>query len=92
MNTHFPAGTETARAAGFLAGTATRDFAAGLAAALGDAFDEDFDNGLRAAGAFFAEDFAAAGLGRDRETDFDEALAMVSVTVGRGEAAAYNTL
>jgi hypothetical protein len=34
---------------------------------------------LRTAGAFFAEVFAATGLERDRETDFDETLAMVSV-------------
>jgi hypothetical protein len=65
-----PAGTAV-RATGFLAG-AGRPFAIALTAAFGNAF--------RAAGAFFAEVFAA-GLERERETDFDEALAMVSVTV-----------
>src|SRR5688572_3099882 len=40
-----------------------------------------FDSGLRPAGAFLAEVFAAAGFERGREADFDEALAMMSGAV-----------
>jgi hypothetical protein len=65
---------------------------AGFAAAFGNGF-------LAEAGAFFAEAFEAealeaVALERDRRADFDEALAMASVTIERfrEQAAAYNTL
>src|SRR5207247_9883757 len=85
VNTHLPA-AGTVCAGDFLAGAAARGLAIALPAASGNAF--------RAAGAFFAAvlattglattGFATAGLERGWETDFDETLAMTSVTVCSG--------
>ena len=96
VNTHFPAGA-AARASGFLAG-AGRALAISLtiplAVPLAIALTAAFGNAFRTVGTFLAEALAAAGLERGRETDFDEALAMMSVAgcnVGNWHRA-YTTL